>query len=511
MNKDLILDNRTANDIYQQALYLAHKYCEVWVSGPKSKAAQKPSEDEGLVILKLFSFLTEYLLGQLNQIPNKYCVVFFDFIGQTSLPAKHATVPLTFQLAEDMTTPVRVPAETLGSTGLAEFETEKSLIVINTGLDTALLINPNTDQYADYSSLLTNGVSEVPNSQPLDHILYLVDDILFDIRRNPELFQIKMTGDNLEEKYFKNWFNKNDSIKTQVDFDPESNEIIVSFQELLIPNDTEISPDDFVTNEEYATEDNVPSGHWIGVRTELSSNTSLPSISSIKANLTVRNIIPGSALFNDTPLELKKGVFPFGDTPEAMDTLYMGSTEAFSKPDSSITITFDVKAIDFHNVGISKIELNWEFWDGNNWKIIATTGLRPEEDNNGNGGEEDTRGIANIPMPKTQKFGLPRPPGDDDDKPPEPKPKPEPFTDNVNYNFKDETEAFTISGDVTFTCPPIVKTKINEIENWWIRVIIISGGYGTVGEYIETTSVDEVFCLGKKIYLMRLLRILLMT
>ncbi len=450
MNKNLILDNRTANNIYQQALYLAHKYCDTWVNDPKSKAEQKPSEDQGLVILKLFSFLTEYLLGQLNQIPHKHCLVFFDFVGISPLPAKQAAVPLTFQLAENVTTPVVVPARTLvGSTGPAEFETEKSLIVINTGLDTACLINPETDQYIDYSSLLTKEASDIqiPNAQPLDHILYLIDDILFDIKRNPETSEITITGEHLEEKYFKNWFNQNGSLKTEFASNNNSS-ITVTFQGLLTPNESSTETSSF---NEFST-DNVPSGHWIGVKTtKLSSDDNLPSISSITANLTIKNIIPDSALFNDTPLELKKGVFPFGKTPVAMDTLYIGSTEAFLKPNSSITIAFDVKPIDFADVGASEIKLNWEFWDGNNWKLIGTS-IEPPPDN----------------------------------------------PDDNNYNFEDTTAAFTKEGKVRFTCPPIVKSPVNEIENWWIRVIIISGGYGAVGEYIETTSAEDLLGTPKR-------------
>jgi hypothetical protein len=478
MNKNLILDDRKANDIYQQALYLAHKYCDTWVSDPKSKAEQKPSEDQGLVILKLFAFLTEYLLGQLNQIPHKDCLVFFDFIGMTPLPAKSAAVPLTFQLAEDVTTSVVVSAGTLvGSTESAEFETKQSLLVINTGLDTAKLINPKTDQYIDYSSILTNEVSEIPNFQPLDHILYLVDHVLFDIKRNPQKFQIIITGNNLEEKYFENWFNNNNLLKTQVVSD-NGNYMTITFQGLLTRNEssTETSSlNEPSTEDEESSTDNVPSGYWIGVRTELSSNTSLPSIFSITANLTIKNIIPDSALFNDTPLELKKGVFPFGKTPVAMDTLYIGSTEAFSKPNSSITIAFDVNSIDFANVGASEIKLNWEFWDGNNWKIIGTTGIEspPIEPDNSDDNEvaADNDISASDPIP---------------------------FTENIHYDFTDTTEAFTKPGDVTFTCPPIEKSPVNEIENWWIRVIIISDGYGTVGDYIETISAEDLLGTEKR-------------
>jgi len=97
-NKKPVLDNRTSEEIYQQTLELARTYCpELTIH---DEAGYYDPDNPGLVLFKLFSKMTEMLIVQLNKIPDKQRLAFFNFAGIDLLPARPSEVPLTFYLTE---------------------------------------------------------------------------------------------------------------------------------------------------------------------------------------------------------------------------------------------------------------------------------------------------------------------------------------------------------------------------------------------------------------------------
>ena len=56
----------------------------------------------------------------------------------------------------------------------------------------------------------------------------------------------------------------------------------------------------------------------------------------------------------------------------------------------------------------------------------------------------------------------------------------------------DGTANLTRSGRVSFTAPRIEETRINNVSNYWIRVRIVSGGYGTPQGRLVTLSAADV-------------------
>ncbi|TFH46747.1 MAG: hypothetical protein E4G94_01775, partial [ANME-2 cluster archaeon] len=58
--KTPVLDNRTSEDIYEQALKLARHYCPEMII--PEKVGYFDPDDPGLVILKLFSDMAENLI-----------------------------------------------------------------------------------------------------------------------------------------------------------------------------------------------------------------------------------------------------------------------------------------------------------------------------------------------------------------------------------------------------------------------------------------------------------------
>ncbi len=56
----------------------------------------------------------------------------------------------------------------------------------------------------------------------------------------------------------------------------------------------------------------------------------------------------------------------------------------------------------------------------------------------------------------------------------------------------DSTANLTRSGTVVFTCPQIVPTEINNDMNYWIRVRIAEGGYGSAAGLLVTESAKDI-------------------
>ncbi len=142
---------------------------------------------------------------------------------------------------------------------------------------------------------------------------------------------------------------------------------------------------------------------------------------------------PDMALYNDVPLDLTdipddEHLSPFGEIPGLYDSFYIASSDAFSKKDADITITFRIS----RGTPTKDLRLSWEYWNGKGWAVIEK--LRDNTDRFTFDGDTD---------------------GD---------------------NEKRDNEK-----TVTFTCPAdFEKTGVGGHENYWIRARIVAGDYGKV-------------------------------
>ncbi|BAZ23378.1 hypothetical protein NIES4073_42660 [Kalymmatonema gypsitolerans NIES-4073] len=132
-----------------------------------------------------------------------------------------------------------------------------------------------------------------------------------------------------------------------------------------------------------------------------------------------------AAFSNQLRVDLSNGFYPFGENPKYGSTLYLANTQVFSQ--KGIKIIINIKLVPLADYSdeseaqaSEKLKVQWEYYNENNWK----------------------------------KF------------------------DTIKNNFKDTTKAFTTDGEVEFQFDEQPqKTKINNVENFWIRVRIIAGKY----------------------------------
>jgi predicted phage baseplate assembly protein len=98
------LDDRTFQDIVDEAKRLIPRYCPEWTDHNVS--------DPGVAMIELFAWMTESMIYRLNQVPEKTQITFLDMVGVRLLPAQAAVADLTFRLSAPQPAPVRIPRGT---------------------------------------------------------------------------------------------------------------------------------------------------------------------------------------------------------------------------------------------------------------------------------------------------------------------------------------------------------------------------------------------------------------
>lgn len=142
--------------------------------------------------------------------------------------------------------------------------------------------------------------------------------------------------------------------------------------------------------------------------------------------------IPERAFCNHLELDLTKDFYPFGERPKFNDTFYIGSSEVFSKPGTSITMMIGMSEENLPDT--KSITLSWEYWNGARWVSLQ---------------------LSISPLNKPE-----------------------------NGQYEGLTADFTQSVRIKFSCPAIEPTSVNGEENYWLRVRIIKGNYGEEATYI---------------------------
>lgn len=118
------LDDRTFQDIVDEAKGLIPRYCPEWTDHNLS--------DPGVTLIELFAWMTEMVLFRLNQVPEKNYLKFLDLLGIRLQPPCAATVELLFRLSAPQSAKVTIPLGTEVATVRTETE---AAVVFTTDAD----------------------------------------------------------------------------------------------------------------------------------------------------------------------------------------------------------------------------------------------------------------------------------------------------------------------------------------------------------------------------------------
>lgn len=106
------LDDRTFEDLVQEAMRLIPRYCPEWTDYNYS--------DPGITLIELFAWMTDILLYRLNRVPDKHFIKFMELVGMRLRDAEPARVPMTFYLTAPQPTKIPIYAGTVVSTPRTE-------------------------------------------------------------------------------------------------------------------------------------------------------------------------------------------------------------------------------------------------------------------------------------------------------------------------------------------------------------------------------------------------------
>jgi predicted phage baseplate assembly protein len=102
------LDDRSFQDIVDEAKRLIPRYCPEWTNHNLS--------DPGVALIELFAWMSEMVLYRVNQVPDRLYAKFLGLMGVDPFPPSVAETRLTFVLSAPVDEVVRVPAGTEVST-----------------------------------------------------------------------------------------------------------------------------------------------------------------------------------------------------------------------------------------------------------------------------------------------------------------------------------------------------------------------------------------------------------
>lgn len=139
------LDDRSFQDIVDEAKRLIPKYCPEWTNHNLS--------DPGVALIELFAWMTEMTLFRLNQVPDVFYTHMLNLLGFEPFPATAARADLTFWLSaaidETAIVPVGTRVSTVGEYGATRvFTTLKDLAITSPTMISALT-SVGSDVYAD--------------------------------------------------------------------------------------------------------------------------------------------------------------------------------------------------------------------------------------------------------------------------------------------------------------------------------------------------------------------------
>lgn len=463
------IDRRSAQDISRQVQKLLAAYAPqtTWEE-------QLAAPGLGAALVGIFSRFAEIVIQRLNKTPEKNLLAYLDLLGLSVLPPHPARVPLTFLLTAGSLTDALVPAGTQvaakpadGDTGPVVFETERELSVVAARLDAAYTRDPSLDAYDDRSRTIDANAepgaqvfraeSSIEHSLYLSHERFLSHPALKKLTVNFDLTQpFVNTKPTLAWKVWDgtNWapVPPSGSVEDQTASLTRSGAAVLTNLPGVPPG--------------------VVGGHngrWLraslatplspaAFRAEARPPAKLPEVRSVTLTALLERsldapggagqLAPEAAFLNFTPVDPSKSFLPFGEKPRVGDALYLAQSEAFAAKDTRVTLDLSVtrpatNPVNGQPYPTPGVKLGWEFWDGRNWAPLFTSEIAPD---------------GKVAVKDGATAGKSSP--------------------------ADATKALTTSGRVSFTLPAApARTTVNGVENFWVRVRIISGDYGKEAFY----------------------------
>jgi hypothetical protein len=449
-----LLDHRDAARVVQELLQRRLGYVPEW---------ELPEQGTGMALTWIFAYYVQAIIQRLNQAPDKNKLAFLDLLGLDLVPAQAALAPIVFQLIEQAPesrapagTQVAAPPPPEHSEQIV-FETERAIGITAAKLVEVLSLWPGRDQYIDHSASYAAGepfqLFQALQLKNTPHAIYLAHDTLLTLAGKARVdVEVEITQPSTEalDILWEYWDGKVwRGFKAMKPACQEVDEPKLDGTDGLRHSGTFRLETDCA--ETAKTTVNGINAFWIrGWLTEPlppDPSQALPEVESVRLSSVIEqplefkpawgvfevpnSFLPDQAFTDGTKVDLTKPFYPLGLQPQPGAAFYFSWEEAFSKPGARLTIFPILTATpqDVFDVAQEKMILNhtlsWEYWNGREWSDLKT--------------------YSNDPSKPEEKSPLD-------------------FSRNEVFEL-------TIPDDLE-------RTKVNDQEGLWMRVRLVSGGFG---------------------------------
>lgn len=422
------LDDRTFNDIVDEAIRLIPRYCPRWTNFNPS--------DPGITLIELFAWMTEMVLYRLNRVPDKNHLAFLETLGIRPKPRTPATTIITFSMAPDGRATL-IPKGTSITTlpgpdhSVVSFETMTDLLAHPNRIIS--VISRNGDSVSDHSDQLgTPGVTFEPfaGTSAVENSLYLGDGLLKGLGPQTSLVvDIRSQHPNNTQLL--------DLLDWEV-FDGTGWGQVTARQ--LDNTHLSITPYKDVVPTLIANKN----GYFIkAMLVGIPSNPEITGINKVSFHLaTTSEGIPADSILTRTAdgafttHDPQRRFAPFGPTPRVDTDFYIRTDLALANPNNMVELDIEVDEQSAPNSS-PDLAIHWEYLsaESGKWQSIGES-------------------RANWQKPISTS------------------------------SFSDSTACLTRSGTVAFRMKSgIGKSTVNGVEGLFVRARIESGDYGVPGRY----------------------------
>jgi hypothetical protein len=428
------IDKRSAQHVFDESIELVRDRL----------SAEAPERDQmTAALLRVFARYCELIIQRLNRVPEKNYLAFLDTLNLSRIPPLPAQAPLSFTLVKKLPTPgtpVIVPARTKvaaapspGEEAPVVFETTRETALSDVRLEKIAALDPRADLWSDKTSLAgeegASGSFVFFAETPVVHEFYVRHDAIFGgapisrLSLNLELANSTASGWNARDVEWRIPGAKEDIFLTPLH---DTTAGLSRSGEVVFADLPEWPEYDLYGR----------NGRWLacrlrqalhaedrGAEPEKRRSSLLVDSIALMAHWQLDNR-PVTAAYSTTALlDLTRDFYPFGERPRFNEVFYLAS-DAFAAPGSSITlnVTLTNPASGPRNRALPPVTkagrpvIQWEYWNGKRWSELEV---------------------------------------------------------------RDQTDAFTENGQVTFTLPsPLAPVTVNGQEAYWIRARLVAGNYG---------------------------------
>jgi hypothetical protein len=474
------LDPRDAYALAREALVRRSGYLPGWLGTIEDDDPDRLPRVPDAAYLWILARYVETLLRRLDQAPEKNRLAFLETLGIELIPAQPARAPVVFRTSPDAPDH-HLPAGTRlmappppESSEQVSFEVERGAGLAAAQLRQVFSLWPGRDQYIDHTPVLAEGPALYPfrlsDLRDTAHHLYVAHERLLELNGHaavdvelelvaPASERLDLVWEYWDGKVWRGFSGAHPLCGERERVDGTDG--LLRSGVVRVRSECAESQPTVVAGIESS---------WIRGRVSErilpGSPIRLPEVAGVRLRTRVERPLacaaeplgpspdevgpglhPDTAIADGAPVDLSAPFYPMGEQPGPGSTFYFALDEAFGRPGAEVTICLTRAetpqdhlevATEAGSAGTVLSHLvAWEYWDGSEWRPL----IDPYE---------------NTPVAET------------------------------------DPRDFTEDGVVRFTIPDAIRrTEVDGEEAFWLRVRLLSGGFGFTQRVTWLDTSDE--------------------